>query len=807
MDRLDQAEQGNAPAAPAQPSDLALAESLLSLSLNNVPLPPPQPLAQSGSPLPASEQLSATALDALDAALDTKPAAALSPKPPRTAVVFQPACAKHRYIRNSDIGTIVERPERLRAVKTGVAAVWARLEMRNGASGGQRWAPPTKVEHEAADELDDLLQGLSLSGGEKRDVKGKGRAREVLGGPFDILDSSALIALDDAALRLVHSKPNRPPNEGDDDGWTTTSSPSPPPDAPGPSTSPSRQTRTASRPSSPSKRSRSLPWPAQLQDLCRRSSTAILNHPFSEIPPHLPQGDLYLCEESEQAIFGAMGAVCEGVDRIVESGEEGYRRAFVAIRPPGHHCGEANPQGFCFVNNVAVAAAHAYAKNGINRVIILDIDLHHGNGTQEIVWQINAEAQRILAARASRTPSASPRKGAASAAAGSPKKVGGQGVPELPAPLQVMYGSLHDIWSYPCEDGDPALVQAASLNLAGGHGQWISNVHLEPWSTEEEFYRELYPKYRDGLLGSAEEFCRRAPGGIEASDKTLLIVSAGFDASEHESAGMSRHARNVPTSFYRHFALDAVAFSARFCADRTLAVLEGGYSDRALASATGAFLSGFVAPPAGSEVTADHPDEHAWWAEAHLKKLEKACAPASTKARRGGASGGALRAHSLVGADSSAEPWLVRAVEVFAHIEESAAPLLAAARTAPSSVPAVEAASGSAGSRQLRERKVRHNYAGLDEGSTPLGSPARTPARRSVSASRNRAEQQQHQPAVPPPIPPVPPVPTPFFSAPLGPSVAAAESVAHAVEDAAATARPAVRFTWKQGGFDGAPRM
>ncbi|BGP36490.1 histone deacetylase [Rhodotorula kratochvilovae] len=711
----------------------------------------------------------------------TFPSAPPPPATPRTAVIFQPACALHRYVRNTDIGTIVERPERLRAVKTGVAAAWARLEERVVAQGGARWAPPSAQEESDADGLDDLLKGLSLTGeAGSSDVKGKGRAREVVGGPFDILDSSALMTLDDPALRLIHPKPNRAPS--DDDDWSTASStPSPPPEpAPLPSSSPSRQTRQASRPSSPVKPALSSspqPWPAQLQDLCRRSASAILVEPFSEIPPHLPQGDLYLCEESEQAIFGALGAVCEGVDRVVKR-EEGCSSAFVAIRPPGHHCGEANPQGFCFVNNVAVAAAHAYVQHGINRVIILDIDLHHGNGTQEIIYRINAEAQRILTNRVSKTPTTSPRKSTSPRKASAPPA---PPAPEPPRPLQIMYGSLHDIWSYPCEDGDPSLVAAASLRIAGGHGQFISNVHLEPYTDEAHFHGELYPRYREGLHGQAEEFCRltRGEGGDDA-DKTLVIVSAGFDASEHESAGMSRHKRNVPTSFYCRFARDAVAFAAKHAGGKILAVLEGGYSDRALASGTAAFLSGLVAPDAGAGEEMDE-----WWTEPQLKKLEKACAVG--KARRGG------RAPALVGADAAAEPWLARAVEIFARIEDGAtlAPPPPQAREKPSAA-AVQAEVSAP--RQLRERKVRHNYAGLDDGSTPVPSP--TQARRTVSALRGKPDPAAA--VEPPPLPP----PVPTISAFAPPSTAQTLDDAH---DGAA--KQTVRFTWKQGGFGGEPRM
>ena len=64
-----------------------------------------------------------------------------------------------------------------------------------------------------------------------------------------------------------------------------------------------------------------------------------------------------VCPSSMEAIQGALGTVCEAVDDLF-SPEAAHSRAFVAIRPPGHHCGEDTPSGFCFVNNVVVGAAH-----------------------------------------------------------------------------------------------------------------------------------------------------------------------------------------------------------------------------------------------------------------------------------------------------------------------------------------------------------------------------------------------------------------------------------------------------------------
>lgn len=83
----------------------------------------------------------------------------------------------------------------------------------------------------------------------------------------------------------------------------------------------------------------------------------------------------------DAAMLGA-GAVCDAVDRVL-AGED--RAAFCAIRPPGHHALRDAPMGFCLLNNVSIGAMHARAK-GLERVLIVDWDVHHGNGTQASFW-------------------------------------------------------------------------------------------------------------------------------------------------------------------------------------------------------------------------------------------------------------------------------------------------------------------------------------------------------------------------------------------------------------------------------------
>jgi acetoin utilization deacetylase AcuC-like enzyme len=84
----------------------------------------------------------------------------------------------------------------------------------------------------------------------------------------------------------------------------------------------------------------------------------------------------------EAALRSAGGAVF-AVDEVMT---RKVRNAFVATRPPGHHAELATPMGFCFFNNVAVAARHARSTYGADRIAIMDFDVHHGNGTQHIFW-------------------------------------------------------------------------------------------------------------------------------------------------------------------------------------------------------------------------------------------------------------------------------------------------------------------------------------------------------------------------------------------------------------------------------------
>jgi histone deacetylase HOS3 len=286
--------------------------------------------------------------------------------------------------------------------------------------------------------------------------------------------------------------------------------------------------------------------------------------------PKLHEGDLYLCSESLDALQGCLGGVCEAVDTVCGPGD--IQRAFVCIRPPGHHCSSNFPSGFCWLNNVHVGIAHAAMTQGLTHAAVIDFDLHHGDGSQAIAWDRNRKATSNLPKNASpysRTP--------------------------------IGYFSLHDVNSYPCEWGDEEKIKNASLCIENAHGQSIWNVHLEPWKNHTDFWR-LYESRYSVLLEKTRNFLRHHTEKLNGvthgpKAKATIFLSAGFDASEWEGAGMQRHNVNVPTDFYARFTSDVVKLAEEEglgVDGRIISVLEGGYSDRALTSGVLSHLCGLT---------------------------------------------------------------------------------------------------------------------------------------------------------------------------------------------------------------------
>ncbi len=93
--------------------------------------------------------------------------------------------------------------------------------------------------------------------------------------------------------------------------------------------------------------------------------------------------DTHVSEHSYEAAMRAAGAAVEAVNGILDGA---FTNAFAAVRPPGHHATPDRAMGFCLFNNIAIAARHAVRNRGLQRVLIMDWDVHHGNGSQDIFY-------------------------------------------------------------------------------------------------------------------------------------------------------------------------------------------------------------------------------------------------------------------------------------------------------------------------------------------------------------------------------------------------------------------------------------
>ena len=95
-------------------------------------------------------------------------------------------------------------------------------------------------------------------------------------------------------------------------------------------------------------------------------------------------GDTIISPGSKNATIDAVGSIISAIDGIEE---EKFNSAFCAVRPPGHHAEKNKAMGFCIYNNVAVGAKYLISKYKYNKIAIIDFDVHHGNGTQDIFYE------------------------------------------------------------------------------------------------------------------------------------------------------------------------------------------------------------------------------------------------------------------------------------------------------------------------------------------------------------------------------------------------------------------------------------
>ncbi|MEI6560212.1 MAG: histone deacetylase family protein [Rhodospirillaceae bacterium] len=128
---------------------------------------------------------------------------------------------------------------------------------------------------------------------------------------------------------------------------------------------------------------------ATADQLLRAHSQAHIDHILASVPEDDSivelDSDTFLSRHSGEAALRAAGAVVAAVDEVAAGR---CRNAFCAVRPPGHHAEPESAMGFCLFSNAAIGALHARDSGGFQRVAVIDFDVHHGNGTQRILWDV-----------------------------------------------------------------------------------------------------------------------------------------------------------------------------------------------------------------------------------------------------------------------------------------------------------------------------------------------------------------------------------------------------------------------------------
>jgi len=324
----------------------------------------------------------------------------------------------------------------------------------------------------------------------------------------------------------------------------------------------------------------------------------------SSIPDHPSavanlDADTTMSRWSFEAALRAAGSVCEAVDKVV-SGD--HRNAFCVVRPPGHHAGprgivrcdndpDGGSHGFCFLNNVAIGAAYArsmYRNEGIQKIAIVDFDVHHGNGTEEIIRQLVPTVEKTMI----RTPFA----------------VGELGTQRYRPWLDetdinnVFFASTHGFgprgiefantpsggWFYPASGSsqisdaicNPSIVESPNLtdfllsqtwtrmgDDAKGNCCKILNcgLGLPTRDAVPGMQRlEVRDTYRKKILPLLRDF-----------DPDIIFVSAGFDA--HKKDSMNFGYVGMVEDDYEWVTEQLVRLANTCCNGRIVSVLEGGY--------------------------------------------------------------------------------------------------------------------------------------------------------------------------------------------------------------------------------------
>ena len=213
--------------------------------------------------------------------------------------------------------------------------------------------------------------------------------------------------------------------------------------------------------------------------------------------------DTVVSPESYEVARLAAGGTLKAVDLVMKGK---FRNAFALVRPPGHHAGPYYAMGFCVFNNVAVAASHLLENFNLNRVLILDIDAHHGNGTQDIFYR----SDRVLYISLHEDPSEFPLTGFADEA-GEDEGLGY--TVNIPLP----YGTNDRIYLRAFNDiAVPIITQYKPQFILVSTG--FDNHHTDPVA-ELSLSAFSYIKIFDTILESASKFCQ---------GKLVAVLEGGY---------------------------------------------------------------------------------------------------------------------------------------------------------------------------------------------------------------------------------------------------------------------------------------
>ncbi|MCY6381676.1 histone deacetylase family protein [Hoeflea prorocentri] len=221
--------------------------------------------------------------------------------------------------------------------------------------------------------------------------------------------------------------------------------------------------------------------------------------------------DTTVSPKSLEAALTAVGGAVLAVDDVFHGASD---NGFLAARPPGHHAEKDRAMGFCLFNQAAIAARHAQRAHGAERVAIVDWDVHHGNGTQDVFWD---------------DPS-------------------------------VVYCSTHQMPLFP---GSGAKDEAGAGN--------IFNAPLSPQTGSGRF---------------REAFGTRVLPALENMRPDLIIISAGFDAHHRDPLAEI----NLTEEDFDWATGKLMDMAGRFCDNRLVSILEGGYDLVGLAESTAAHV-------------------------------------------------------------------------------------------------------------------------------------------------------------------------------------------------------------------------